>query len=265
MGANRQLLAHIREIRKDEHSALPPMTASSVPGGIFAAEDVGLRTALTQEGKKDIGNLSNLSKITTPTEPVYLGRLDGAKHRLPLNPHTLVAHPESRLKLEVLASATSELLKTPKDVGEEVLTTPQPWPASPLTSTHQAQATPNPRSTHPVQVPTPNPAPTKTEPEQPLSLWEHKKPKAMTQPALASSSFGGGDATNSLSLGFGERLVVVEGTPSRSLCPPSSEIISPPLLIRLVTRRGRTSGKISWKGSWVRTRLGGGTARLSRR
>ena len=152
-----------------------------------------------------------------------------SKDRLPLNPHTLVAHLKSRLKLEVLSSATSELLKTPKDVKEEVPTTLQPWPASPLTPAH------------PVQVPTPDrdPAPAKTEPEQPLSLWERKRLKATTQPALASSSFGGGDATNSL--GFGERPVVVEGTPSRSLCPPSSGIIGPSLLIRLVTGRGRES------------------------
>ena len=195
---------------QDEHSGLPPIITSSVPGGIFdgpgnlgdsfitgkndspgGAEEVELRTPLT---KKGINDLSNLSKIAIPTEPVGLGRLD---HLEDLNTSNVSArvsvssenegaeqkpspthptHPSLApgTAPEVLSSTTSGLLKTSKNF-EGVPTTLQPWPAPPLT---------------------PAPAPAKTKSERPLSLWERKKLKAVTQPAPASSLSGGGVVAN---------------------------------------------------------------------
>ena len=217
---------------KDEHSGLPPITTSSVPGSIFdggdffttgendspgSAGEVELRTPLT---KKGIDNLSNLSKVATPTEPADLGRLDGFEDlnmnnmsaRVSVSSEnerftdaeqvpspTQTTHPSLAPEItpEVLPSTTSELLEMPKNVKREVPMTPHFWPAPPHAPTHQAQATPKPLSVHPVQAPTLDPAPAKTEPEKPLSLWERKKLKATTQPAPASSLFGGGGVTNS--------------------------------------------------------------------
>ena len=203
---------------QDEHSGLPPIITSSVPGGIFSgagnlgeffttgendspggAEEVELRTPLT---KKGINDLSNPSKVATPTKPVGLGRLDrledlntsniSARVSISLENErftdaeqgpspTQPTHPSLAPETtpEVLSSATTELLKTSKDF-EGVPATIQPRPAPPLT---------------------PAPAPANTEPERPLSLWERKKHKAATQPAPASSLFGGGGVTNSSGVG----------------------------------------------------------------
>ena len=221
---------------QDEHSGLPPIITSSVPGGIFSgagnlgdffttgkndspggAEEVEIRTPSTKNG---IDNFPNLSKVATPTEPVGPGRLDLLEDLNTSNMSARVSvssenerltdaekgpsptqptHPSlaSEITPEVLPSTTSELLETPKDVQREVPMTPQFWPAPPHAPIHQAQATPKPLLAHPVQAPALDLAPAETKPEKPLSLWERKKLKAKTQPAPASSLFGGGDSANS--------------------------------------------------------------------
>ena len=80
---------------------------------------------------------------------------------------------------ETLSRTTSELLKTAKDVKEDVPTTP------------------NPRSTPSL---TPVSAPANIEPEKPLSLWERGELKATIQPAPASNSFDGGGNAESIAI-----------------------------------------------------------------
>jgi len=184
------------------------------PGG---AGEVELRTPLTKKGKKGVDGPSNRSKVATPTVSADAGRLgmlenlnmnnmsarvsissenerftDAEQGPSPTEPTHPVFAPETAS--EALLSTTPELLKTRKEVEEDIPATPkpllapsiasQPWPAPPLTPTHQSQ------------VPTPVPVPAKTEPENPLSLWDRKRLETATPPAPTSGLFGG-NAMNS--------------------------------------------------------------------
>jgi hypothetical protein len=209
--------------KKDDSHGLPPIITSSVPGGIFdgagnfdflakkdspggAGEEVELRTPLTKKGKNGLNTPPNLSKAATPSETVDMGGFDNLEHpgfknrsarasissenerftdaeQGPASPETVHPALTPEVMPEAFSNSTSELLKTPQGVKEEVPTTPKPWPAPSLTSTQS-------------QVSTPAHAPAKTEPEKPLSLWERKKPKGV-QPASASNLFGSDEATNS--------------------------------------------------------------------
>jgi len=196
---------------KGETSGLPPIITSSVPGGVFdgtsnfadifaagkndspgGAEEVELRTPLTKKGKKGI---NNLSKVATPTEPADLGKLDILENLNMNNMSARVSVSSENERFtdaeqgtsrestppglapevvpEALSSITSELLRAP-DIKVEVPTIPKPLP--PPANPAQALA---------------------PEPEKPLPLWERKKLKTATQPAPASSLFGGGDAMSS--------------------------------------------------------------------
>ena len=166
-------------------------------------EDVELRTPLTKKSKRDFDFPSNFSKVAAPGETTDAGKVD-IHHNLGLgsmsarvsipsqNERFTDAERESpeptyptmarEVAPEAWKNTTPGLLETPKDVKEELPTTPKPWPAPPL-------------ATAQLQVPTPAPAPAKSEPEKPLSLWERKKIKA--QHASASTSGVWGDAGGS--------------------------------------------------------------------
>ena len=180
------------------------------PGG---AEEVEFRTPLTKKGKKGVDGPSSRSKVTTPTVSADAGRLDmledlnmnimsarvsissenerftdTEQELSPTEPTHPVFAPETAS--EALLSTTPErLLETPKEVKEEVPTTPKPWPTLSLTPTHRSQ------------VPTPAPVPAKTEPKKPLSLWDRKRLGTATPPAPTSSLFGGNVMNSSGVLG----------------------------------------------------------------
>ena len=183
-----------------------PSGQKNSPGG---AEELELRTPQTKKGKKGISNLSNLSKAATPTETVDAGKPDVLED-LGLGDVSARVSVSSRSDNERWADAeqglspteptppalapepgpeaffsTSELLKTPKDVKDETLTTPKPLPTVSLTPARQSP------------IPTSSPTPAKIEPEKPLSLWERKKLKVTSPPAPASNLFSAGDGANS--------------------------------------------------------------------
>ena len=206
---------------------------------------------------------SNPSKVVTPAEPADLGRPDGLED-LNINRVSVRVSVSSEnerfteagqgpsltqpthfglapgIAPQVPSSATSELLKTPKDVEEEGPTTPQPCPPPSLTPVHQAQTAPKPWSAHSAQMPTPDSAPVKTKPKTPLSLWERNKLEATTQPVPASSLFNDGGAMNSSGVWGEAGGGVLQGTPIRSLLPTLARDRQSILTDRARDRRRKT-------------------------
>ena len=241
--------------QKDEPSGLPHIITASVPGSIFngagnmfakndspggAGEEVELHTPLTKKGKNGISTPSNLSKVATPSETVDMDKLEllddlglnNMSARVSISSENErftdaeqgpsppeLAHPALTPEIipEAFSNSTSELLKTPQAVKEEVPTTPKPWSPSSFTPTQP-------------QVSTPPPAPANTEPEKPLSLWERKKLKGTNQPSPASNlsedgakntpsvwgNVGGGESTETIAMpaitGTGDRQSIFTDT-----------------------------------------------------
>ena len=128
-----------------------------------AEKEANEKAALGREEKERVesnGRWTSAERGPSPTEPTT---------------------PAPKPGLEAPPKTTPELFRMPKEVKDEVPTTPKTSPVPSLGSLRRSQ------------VPTPSPVPAKTEPEKPLSLWERKKPKAASPPTPGSSLFGGGD------------------------------------------------------------------------